>query len=117
MTHEELIEMHAMVHDADQRSKSNTHRLDKMEERQDNLDKLVTSVAVMAEKQENMSEAVEEIKTTVKSMASSTDVAAIKTDVETMKAKPARRWEAIVDKVLMVIVGAIAAYAIAKLGF
>ncbi len=87
MTHEELIEMHAMVHDADQRSKSNTHRLDKMEERQDNLDKLVASVAVMAEKQENMGKAVEEIKTTVKTMASSSTVNTLKEDVESLKSK------------------------------
>jgi len=101
MTHEELIEMHAMVHDADQRSKSNTHRLDKMEERQDNLDKLVSSVSVMAEKQERMEG----------------DIGEIKTDVKSLAEKPAKRWESVVDKVLMVIVGAIAAYAIAKLGF
>ena len=101
MTHEELIEMHAMVHDADQRSKSNTHRLDKMEERQDNLDKLVTSVSVMAEKQDRME----------------TDIGEIKTDVRTMAQKPAKRWESVVDKVLMVLVGAIATYAALKLGF
>lgn len=101
MTHEELIEMHAMVHDADQRSKSNTHRLDKMEERQDNLDKLVTSVSVMAEKQERMEG----------------DIGEIKTDVKSLAEKPAKRWESVVDKVLMVLVGAIAAYAVVKLGF
>lgn len=101
MTHEELIEMHAMVHDADQRSKSNTRRLDKMEERQDNLDKLVTSVSVMAEKQDRME----------------TDIGEIKTDVRTMAQKPAKRWESVVDKVLMVLVGAIVAYAVSKLGF
>ena len=32
------------VAEIDQRSKSNTHRLDKVVERQDNLDKLVSSV-------------------------------------------------------------------------
>lgn len=117
MTHEELIEMHRVSTEANDRSKSNTHRIDRLEERQDNLDKLVTSVAVMAEKQENMSEAVEEIKTTVKSMASSADVATVKEDVENLKAKPAKRWESVIDKVILVLVGAIAAYAVSKLGF
>lgn len=116
MTHEELIEMHAMVHDADQRSKSNTHRLDKMEERQDNLDKLVASVAVMAEKQDNMGKTVDEIKTTVKAMASTTTVNTLKQDVETLKSKPAKRWEGVVDKIIMLIVGAVIAYALTKLG-
>ena len=117
MTHEELIQMHRVSTEAYDRSKNNTHRIDRLEERQDNLDKLVSSVAVLAERQENMGEAVEEIKTTVKGMASSADVTAIRNDVQDLKAKPAKRWEAIVDKVLMVLVGAIAAYAVSKLGF
>lgn len=101
MTHEELIEMHRVSTEANDRSKSNTHRIDRLEERQDNLDKLVTSVSVMAEKQDRME----------------TDIGEIKTDVRTMAQKPAKRWESVVDKVLMVLVGAIAAYAVSKLGF
>lgn len=117
MTHEEMIAMHQMAIEANDRSKSNTHRIDRLQARQDNLDKLVTSVAVMAEKQENMSEAVEEIKTTVKSMASSADVATVKEDVEVLKTKPAKRWDAVVDKIIMLVVGGIVAYALAKIGF
>ena len=101
MTREEQIAMHGLLHDVDQRSKSNTHRIDRLEERQDNLDKLVTSVSVMAEKQDRME----------------TDIGEIKTDVRTMAQKPAKRWESVVDKVLMVLVGAIATYVITKLGF
>lgn len=101
MTHEEQIAMHQMCVEANDRSKSNTHRIDRLEERQDNLDKLVTSVSVMAEKQDRME----------------TDIGEIKTDVRTMAQKPAKRWESVVDKVIMVLVGAIAAYAVSKLGF
>ena len=108
--------MHEMCVAADSRSKSNTHRIDEIAKRQDNLDKLVTSVAVMAEKQENMSEAVDEIKVTVKNMASSTDVDAIKSDVETLKEKPAKRWDAIVDKIIMLVVGAVVAFLLTKIG-
>ena len=42
------------VAEIDQRSKSNTHRLDKVEERQDNLDKLVSSVSALANEQEHI---------------------------------------------------------------
>ena len=38
-------EIAAAIADVESRAKSNTHRLDKMEERQDNLDKLVAAVA------------------------------------------------------------------------
>ena len=36
------------------RSKSNVHRLDEVEKRQDNLDKLASSVAVLAEREQNV---------------------------------------------------------------
>ena len=101
MTHEEQIAMHQMCVEANDRSKSNTHRIDRLEERQDNLDKLVSSVSVMAEKQERMEG----------------DIGEIKTDVKSLAEKPAKRWESVVDKVLMVLVGAIVAYALAKIGF
>lgn len=48
------------VVEIDQRSKSNTHRLDKVEERQDNLDKLVSSVSALANEQEHIKEDVTE---------------------------------------------------------
>ena len=43
-----------------------TRRIDTMEARQDNLDKLVASVAVMAEEQDHIKSDVTEIKTDVK---------------------------------------------------
>ena len=61
-----MEEIAVKVAEIDQRSKSNTHRLDKVEERQDNLDKLVSSVSALANEQEHIKEDVTEIKTDVK---------------------------------------------------
>ena len=97
MTNEQII---SALKDAESRSKSNTHRIDRMEERQDNLDKLVSSVSVMAEKQERMEG----------------DIGEIKTDVKALASVPARRWEAVVEKSLMVLVGAMAAYLLSRMG-
>ncbi len=47
------------------RTKSNTHRLDDMETRMDNLDKLVTSVEVLATRQQAVEADVKEIKGSV----------------------------------------------------
>ena len=69
------------VAEIDQRSKSNTHRLDKVVERQDNLDKLVSSVAVLATRQET-----------------------VETDVKALTEKPAKRWDGIVDKLIWLAV-------------
>lgn len=83
------------------RAKSNSHRLDKVEERQNILEDLVSSVKVLAHRQE-----------TVES-----DVKEIKSDVKELTGKPGKRWDAIVDKVMLTIVGAILLYILARLGF
>lgn len=82
------------------RSKSNTTRLDEVEKRQDNLDELVSTVKVLAVREENVE----------------SDVKEIKSDVKSLKDIPAKRWNAVVEKILLVVVGAIAAYLLTKLG-
>lgn len=65
MTNEEIAKALAEI---DSRCKSNTHRLDKQEQRQDNLDKLVTAVAGMQKDLEHTQGDVQEIKGDVKAM-------------------------------------------------
>ena len=42
---------------------------------------------------------------------------ALKSDIAEIKTKPARRWDAIVDKVLLAVVGGIVVYILAQIGF
>lgn len=86
--------------EVDQRSKSNSHRIDALEKRQDNLDELVQSVAVMANEQEHIK----------------TDVGVIKSDVKSLTEKPVKLWENLVEKLLWLIVGGVAAYFLSKIG-
>lgn len=97
MTDEEIV---AKLTEVDQRGKSNTHRLDKVEERQDNLDKLVTTVASMATEQEDIK----------------SDVTEIKGDVKALTAAPARHWEDFISKLLWFVVAAALGFVLAKLG-
>ena len=69
---------------------SNRHRIEDVEKRQDNLDELVASVAVFAKEQEHIQAGVKEIKA----------------DVKALTDKPAKRWESLVDKLLLVAAGA-----------
>ena len=69
---------------------SNRHRLEDIEKRQDNLDELVKSVALFAQEQEYIKE----------------DVKEIKADVKALTDKPAKRWDSLVDKLLLVAAGA-----------
>ena len=82
------------------RSKSNTHRLEEVEKRQDDLDKLVSSVSVLAAKQEQVE----------------TDVKEMKADVKTLIGKPARRWDAMVDKLLWAVLAAVIAFVLGRIG-
>lgn len=88
------------VAEIDQRSKSNTHRIDKLQERQDNFDKLVSSVAAMATEQEHIKE----------------DVTEIKADVKSLTEKPGKRWDAVVEKVILLIVAGVIGYIMAQIG-
>lgn len=91
-----MEDMAVKVAEVEQRSKSNTHRLDKIEERQDNLDSLVSSVAALANEQEHIKD----------------DVTEIKTDVKSLTEKPAKHWDAVVGAIITGIVGFVVAWAL-----
>ena len=72
------------------RSLRNEGRIKKLEENQQALNDLALSVRELATDQDNMKN----------------DITEIKTDVKVLTAKPAKRWDGIVDKVLYAIIGA-----------
>lgn len=82
------------------RSKSNVKRLDKVEKQQDDFMELVTSVKVLAEREQNVE----------------TDVKEIKSDVKSLAAKPAKRWEGIVEKAIATLVAALIGFLLARIG-
>ncbi|MBQ9841629.1 MAG: hypothetical protein IJO42_00790 [Clostridia bacterium] len=84
----------------EERSKSNTKRLNNLEELQGTLTDLVTSVATIAQKQTDMTDDMKEMKAEVKCLAG----------------KPGKRWEAIVEKALTALVAGLVAYALMKFG-
>lgn len=86
--------------EVEQRSKSNTHRLLEVEKRQDNLEKLASSVEVLAVKETNVENDVKEIKNDVKSLAQ----------------KPAQRWEHVVTEVIKLLIVGVGGFLLAKVG-
>ena len=85
---------------AEDRGKSNTHRIEKLEEQQEDLTTLIQSVATIAQKQVDMD----------------TDLKEIKGDLKTISLRPAKRWESIVEKAILAAVGVLVAYIAVKLG-
>ena len=86
--------------EVEQRSKSNSKRLEDVEKRQDNLDNLVSSVAIIAKEQDHIK----------------SDVTEIKTDVKALTEKPAKRWDDMVDKTVWAVLAAVIAYYLGGLG-
>lgn len=94
MTNEEMTERLVEV---EQRSKSNMHRLDAVEKNQEALNSIATSVAVMAEQQNNISEKVD----------------TIDAKVDSLEGKPGKRWDSLVDKAIWAFAGAFIAWVMA----
>ena len=86
--------------EVEDRSKSNTRRIDKLEKQQGEFVELVTSVKVLAEREQNVENDVKEIKNEVKILTS----------------KPGKRWDSFVEKVHFAVVGAVMGYLFMKLG-
>ena len=95
------IEHEKRLTDVENRSRSNTHRIDDLEKRQDNLDELVSTVKVLAVREE----AVEN------------DVKEIKNDVKGLTGKSGQRWDSLVDKIIVTAAAAVIAYMMGKFGF
>ena len=104
MTVEELaLELSKTEH----RAVSNTRRIDKLEQSTEALNSLATSVELLVAEQRHQTEAMMEIKT---------DVAKRDKKVETLESKPAKRWDSVVDKVILLLIAAGVGYVLAQLG-
>ena len=84
----------------EQRSRSNSHRLDTLERHTEAVNTLATSVAVMAEKVEVTGEKVD----------------GLCSDVQELKAEPGKRWKGVVEKVIYIVVAAVVGFILARLG-
>lgn len=82
------------------REKSNTKRIDGLEKKVDDLADVVGVLQAMKKDLEYLTESVNETKS----------------DVKSLKEKPAKRWDALVEKVLWGIVGAVLTFLLAKGG-
>ena len=88
MTEQELS---VKLAENEQRARSNMHRIEKLEQQQKDLNKLVTAVEVLASREKSVE----------------TDVKEIKADVKTITQKSGKRWDAMIDRVLYVLIGAV----------
>ena len=84
----------------EQRAKSNTHRLERLEESTEAINRLATSMEVMVSKQEQVAETVEKLDS----------------KVTALEEKPVRRVDRLVDKIIWAVCAAVLAFLLARIG-
>lgn len=94
------LEHEKRLTEVEARSKSNAHRIEEVERRQDDLDELVGTVKALAVREENVE----------------SDVKEIKSDVKSLTGKPAQRWDNLVSQIITVVAAAIVGFLLAKIG-
>ena len=84
----------------EERSKSNSHRIDELEKRQDNLEELTGTVKVLAVREQNVEN----------------DVKEIKNDVKALTNKPAKKWDNLMDKIVLAVASAVVGFILSQIG-
>lgn len=96
----EELEIEHRLSDVENRSKSNTKRIDKLEESTEAINNLATSMQVIVVKQEQINKNVQKLDS----------------KVESLESKPGKRYEAIIEKILLVAVSAVITYILTHIG-
>jgi predicted nucleic acid-binding Zn-ribbon protein len=94
------LEHEKRLTEVEARAKSNEHRIDDLEARQDKFDELNASIRTLAVREKQVEN----------------DVKEIKSDVKTLTDKPGKRWEGVVDKVTVAVAAALTGYVLSRLG-
>lgn len=100
MDQEHEIEFAQKLTEVDARSKSNTKRLDKLEQSTEAINRMAVSIEKMAMKQDTMNGSINKLTT----------------DVETLKAEPGKRWKFVIEKAIYFVVAAVVGFILAKVG-
>ena len=96
----EMTDVAERISRVEERERSNTKRIDALEKQTEAIQTLATNVAVMAQ--------------TVKTTGEKVD--GLCEDVQEIKAKPGKRWDAITLKIIEILLAAVIGYVLAKLG-
>lgn len=94
------VQMEHRLAEVEQRSKSNTHRIDELAKEQKELNELATSVAMMTQEQKDIR----------------VDISEVKKDVKTLTNLPAKRWNDVIEKIVWLVLGGAVAALLAQAG-
>lgn len=84
----------------DERFNCLSMRVEAMEKRQKDMEDLISSVAVLAQRMGTVERNISEVTVNVRALME----------------KPAKRWDGVVEKAILVVVGAVVAWLLTKVG-
>lgn len=100
-------EMAVKIVEIEQRAKSNTRRVEKLELQTDAVQSLATSVEVLVKEQVHQTEAMERIEKNVEKLDGK---------VEALEKKPAKKWDKALETIATLLIGAILALVFSAIG-
>ena len=100
-------EMAVKIVEIDQRAKSNTRRVEKLELQTDAVQSLATSVEILVKEQGHQSEAMDRIEKNVEKLDGK---------VEALEKKPAKKWDKALETIATLLIGAILALVFSAIG-
>ena len=95
------------ITEVEQRSKSNTKRIDRLEEANEALTNLTSSVRELVIKQNYTKESIDKL---------DKRVSGIGIRIDNIEQKPAKRWDNIVEKIILTIIALLIGFIFAKIG-
>lgn len=96
----EMDEIIRTLTEADQRSRSNVHRLDRLEKQTEAINRMAISIEHMATKQDTMNDTMN----------------TLTGKVEALEAEPGKKWRAVTEKVILGVVAAVIGFMMAHFG-
>lgn len=102
-----MEELAVKLAEVESRAKSNTRRIEKLEQSTDALNDLTTAVKVMVTKQDYTAESIDRL---------DKKVDGIDNRIDCLELKPGKRWEGIVEKVVYTVVATVIGFLLAQIG-
>lgn len=93
--------------EVEHRAKSNTRRIDKLEQQTEALTSIATSVELLVAEQKHQTEAMLKIEN---------NVTVLDSKVDALEKKPGKRWETLVANIVSLVVAAIVGFALGQIG-
>lgn len=101
------MEVEHRLTEVESRAKSNTHRIDDVEKRQNNLTDLLVSVKELAVRENKVEEDVKSIKEDIKS---------VKNSIQKITERSANHWDDLGAKILWAVIAGVIGFALAAIG-